>query len=207
VHLAVFGGTGRVGRRLIRAALEAGHSVQALVRAPEKLEIHPGLTALAGDVLDPAAVARTIEGTEAVLSTLGGAGLADPGNSLSQGMKNITAAMARLGVRRVLAVAGSGVLDHPGGGLRYQQPGFPELFLPITREHLGTYQALSASDLDWTLVCTPDLPDGEATGSHRVQADLLPEGGTQIPTGEVAAFLLQELERRRFVRRRAGLAT
>ena len=57
MHLALFGATGRVGGRLLEYALAEGHTVRALVRDPAKLVPRAGLTVLAGDVLDPAAVA------------------------------------------------------------------------------------------------------------------------------------------------------
>jgi len=58
MHIAVFGGTGRVGGRFIEYALAEGHTVRALVRDPAKLAPRPGLDVIAGDVLNPADVER-----------------------------------------------------------------------------------------------------------------------------------------------------
>ena len=206
MRLAVFGGTGRVGRRLSEYATAAGHSVRALVRDPARLPTNSPVEAQAGDVSDPAAVFGTVRGSGAVLSVLGGAGLANPGTTISSGMRHIVQAMERAGVSRVLAVGGSGVLDDPRGGLRSEAPGFPEIFAAINREHLGTWEALRSSSLDWTMVCCPDLLDGERTLHYRVLANLLPPGGKSISVEDVAAFMLEQLDGSPFRGQRVGIA-
>ena len=109
-------------------------------------------------------------------------------------------------MRRVLAVAGSGILDDPRGGLRGDAADFPEIYGPITKEHRGTWDALKAGGLDWTLVCCPDLVDGEATGRYRVLADRLPEGGSSISVEDVAGFMLKQMTLPSYLRRRVGVA-
>ncbi|WP_240906128.1 NAD(P)H-binding protein, partial [Thiorhodococcus mannitoliphagus] len=52
------------------AALEQGHTITALARDPNKLQPHDGLTKIGGDVLDPAAVAKSVEGADAVICVL-----------------------------------------------------------------------------------------------------------------------------------------
>ncbi len=206
--IALFGATGRTGRRVLAGALAAGHRVQALARDPSALAELPGLTVFAGDVLDPTAVERTITGADAVISCLGNAGLQEPGVALSQGTRNIVAAMQRLGVTRILNVAGGGILlTADGTMLRSESPTFPPIFRKTSEQHRLAWEALRDSDLEWTTVATPDIPDGEATGTARVLADYMPPGGRSLTTGEVAAFLLSELTARQFVRRRVGMAT
>lgn len=206
MRLAIFGSTGRVGRRLIEYATREGHTVRALARDPARLPAGLNGNAVRGDVTDPAAVLATLEGCDAVLSALGGAGLANPGTAISGGMRNIVSAMEQAGVRRVLAVAGSGVLDDPRGGLRSEASDFPAIFAPITREHLGTWDALRGSALDWTLVCCPDLLDGELTRRFRVVTDALPPGGSSISVEDVAEFMLKQVSSAQYDRRRVGVA-
>jgi putative NADH-flavin reductase len=128
--------------------------------------------------------------------------------ALSQGTRHIVAAMQRHGVRRVLNVAGGGILDaDDGSGLRSERPTFPAIFKKTSEQHRLAWEALRDSGLDWTTVATPDIPDGPATGTARILADRMPPGGKALTTGEVAAFLLDELTARRFVQRRVGMAT
>jgi putative NADH-flavin reductase len=204
-HIALFGATGRVGSRLLEYALADGHAVRALVRDPAKLSARPGLEVLQGDVLDADGVARTIAGTDAVLSGLGGAGLGDPGEAQSRGMRNIVAAMTQHGVTRVLGVAGGGILDSEHGGLRHDQPTFPAIFRKVSERHQEAWLAMKDSDLEWTMVCTPDIVPGERTGIYRCLDERLPEGTASISVEDVADFLLGEMTAKRHVRRRVGL--
>jgi putative NADH-flavin reductase len=207
MRLAIFGGTGRVGRRLLQYATAGGYRARALVRDPARgRELPDGVELVSGDVTDPAAVLEGLQGCQAVLSALGGAGLANPGTTLSQGMRTIVAAMHRQGIRRVLAVAGSGILDDPRGGLRSEAPGFPAVYQAITAEHRGTWDALQASDLDWTLVCCPDLVDGARTDHYRVSANQLPQGGSSISVEDTAGFMIGQLGDPAGLRGRVGIA-
>jgi putative NADH-flavin reductase len=208
VRITLFGATGRTGRRVAEYALAGGHDVVAYVRDPARLSLRDARLQLAvGDVLDPVPVADAVAGSDAVISTLGGAGLADPGHTLSLGMQHVVRAMDERGVARVLAVAGSGVLDAAeGGGLRGEAPGFPEIFRAINAEHMGTWRALRESGLRWTLVCCPDLVDGEHTGRFRREPDRLPRGGQRISVEDTAAFLLEQVESAEYVGKRVGIA-
>lgn len=206
--IAVLGATGRTGRRFVEYALADGHAVRALARTPAKLDDlpHPRLTVLAGDATDPAAVAALVGGSDAVVSALGGGTLTDPGAARSDGVRHAAAAMAAQGIARFVGVAGGGILDLPGVGLRHERPGYPEAFRHVSREHLRTWQALRDTALTWTLACTGDILPGTRTGAYRVLADQMPEGGRRISIEDLADFLLRELVETRFPQRRVGVA-
>jgi uncharacterized protein YbjT (DUF2867 family) len=59
----VAGGTGFVGRRLVRALVDAGHTVRVMTREPDRYS-GPG-EAVRGDVSDPASLARPVDGCAA----------------------------------------------------------------------------------------------------------------------------------------------
>jgi dihydroflavonol-4-reductase len=69
----VTGGTGYVGSHAIAALAQAGHRIRVLARAPERVPraLAPlgvdQVETVSGDVTDPVAVARALEGTDAVL--------------------------------------------------------------------------------------------------------------------------------------------
>jgi putative NADH-flavin reductase len=204
MRLAVFGGAGRVGRHVVRGALERGCEVTALVREPEPPV--PGVRHLVGDVLDPRHVEAVLDGAHAVLSSLGTPSVEYPGTLLEDGMRTITGAMRRLGVRRIIAVAGSGILDHPEGGLLHDRPEFPAIYRAISRAHAGTWHALRDSRLDWTLVCTTTQVSGARPDAVRAVADRLPAGGTEIAVEDVARFMLGQIDDARYLARRVGLS-
>lgn len=69
MRLAVTGGTGFVGARLIAAALAAGHQVQALTRRPQAPR--PRLDWVTGALDVPEALARLCAGADAVIHVAG----------------------------------------------------------------------------------------------------------------------------------------
>ena len=209
--IAVFGATGRTGWRICEHAGAAGHSLSLLVRDTTRLggdHAHAFSDAriTTGDVLNADHVDATIVGVDAIISALGSDDFRAPGETLSQGMLNIVAAAKRHGVRRVIAIAGGGVLDSPNGGLRSEQPGYPAVFAAVTLAHQGTWRALRDSGLDWTLVCTPDLTEAPRTGQFRVLADLMPVGGKHISRDDLAYWMIEQLDRPEFIGRRVGAA-
>jgi dihydroflavonol-4-reductase len=73
VKVAVTGGSGVVGSAVVRHLIDAGNEVAALARsrqASEKLE-GLGATVVSGDILDPDAVGRLVEGRERVFHVAG----------------------------------------------------------------------------------------------------------------------------------------
>jgi putative NADH-flavin reductase len=111
MKLLIFGATGGTGRHLVQQALTQGHTVTAFVRDPARLDLaHPNLTAVQGDVLDPAAVERAVPGHDAVLSAIG-APASKTGTLRSVGTRNIVRAMERTGVRRLISQASLGYGD------------------------------------------------------------------------------------------------
>lgn len=63
--LLITGGTGLVGTRLLRRLVDAGIDCRALVR-PGK-ELPTGVTPVDGDILDPATLAKAVDGVSAVI--------------------------------------------------------------------------------------------------------------------------------------------
>lgn len=208
--IAVLGATGRTGRRLVEYALAHGRAVRALARTPEALAdlAHPRLTVVGGDARDADAVAAAVGDAEAVCSALGGGTTANPGTTRADGVRHAAAALVARGTpdARLVIVAGGGILDADGGGLRQERPTFPAVFRAVSAEHRRAWEAVRDGPLAWTCVCTGDIVPGERTGVWRALADRMPEGGRRISVEDLAAFMLAELDARRYVRRRVGLA-
>ncbi len=67
--IALTGGTGFVGKRLIDLAVAAGHEVRALTRRPQP--DRPGVSWVAGALDTPVALAMLVEGADAVIHVAG----------------------------------------------------------------------------------------------------------------------------------------
>ncbi|HEX2132686.1 MAG TPA: NAD(P)H-binding protein [Actinophytocola sp.] len=194
MRLAVFGATGGTGRAVIAQALAAGDKVTALARDPAALaEFGDRITVVAGDVLDPDAVARVVTGSEAVISALGIGMRRHATTVYSQGTGNIVDAMRAEGTGRLLVVSTSS-LEVPSPRR------FAEWFLArfLLHKILAKPYAdmalmerrVRASDVDWTLVRAARLTGGPVTGKYRTALGEKLRGCWSISRADVAHYLL-----------------
>jgi putative NADH-flavin reductase len=199
MDVLVLGATGRVGKAFVTQALAAGHALSAVVReADAGLPAEVKLTV--GDVLDPS-IATAVKREHVIVGTLGGQ------DALMKGYANVVRAAQAAGAKRIVALVGAGVLQADEKTLRNELPNYPERLRAIGQSHAAVYEALRSSSLDWTLVCVPNIVEGPATGTAKSKASYLPDGKGAITTGDIAAFMLEEITTPRFVRERVGLNT
>jgi uncharacterized protein YbjT (DUF2867 family) len=67
MRILVTGGTGMVGSQVVRELAGSAHDVKVLTREPSKAKSFPqGVTAVAGDLREPATVRRVFDGVDAV---------------------------------------------------------------------------------------------------------------------------------------------
>ena len=206
--LTIFGATGTVGKQLVKQALHMGHTVKAYGRNvyTGNLPENENLELVQGALFDEKPVLKAIKDSDAVLSVLGGAfDGADKTRSL--GIKNIVAQMQKAGVNRIVAVGGMGVLNGADGKLILEGKDYPKEYLPVGTEHLKAYEILMSSSLDWTFVCPPDLVDAEVTGLYHTAANEPPQDDKyKINTGDLAMFMLNELQKKAYIKQRVGIS-
>jgi putative NADH-flavin reductase len=201
MKLAIFGATGRTGVPLVEQALQAGHEVKAFVRSPEKMTIkHDRLEMVQGDVLDAASVERAIEGVDAVLCVIGHT-KNSPDDLQTRAMKNITAAMKKHGVKRLVDLTGAGVRDPEDRPKLFDKLIVTALKLlspRVLEDGKNHVAVIRDSGLDWTVVRGPMLQDGPRTGSYRV-GFVGKDSGSKISRADVADFMLRETVERKYI--------
>ena len=203
MKIIVFGSTGGTGRQLVQQGLAAGHTVTAFARHPESLPAAPRLTPAPGDTSDPQAVERAITGHEAVLCALGGSPLRRRERVCSTAIGHIVPAMQRHGVRRVVAISTFGAGDtRPHVGWFPQHVLFGAVLASEVADKEAMEATLAASPLDWTAVRIGVLSDDPPRGTWRAADDGSIRGMGRIARGDVAAFMLQQLQGPEWVRRR-----
>lgn len=186
MNLLVLGATGRTGRLVVERALAAGHTVTALVRSPEKLTLsNSNLRLLTGEATDSSAVARAMEGADAVINTLGG-----NGSVIADSTRAIVTAAHQTGVKRVVVLSSFLVQrDH--------MPAVSRLLSGIAmgamiKDKTTGEEMLRTSDLEWTIVYASVLTDGPATGSVTVLPAGAKRGVSQkISRADVATWLIE----------------
>jgi putative NADH-flavin reductase len=211
MKIALIGATGYVGSALLEEALRREHRVSALVRDVSKLGPRPGLTALATDVADTAALAAQLRGHDAVLSAFSGHSQADVYGAYVKGFGSILDAVKQAGVPRLLVVGGAGSLEVAPGVQMLDTPAFPAQWKGTAegaRWALGTLR--KEAQLDWTMLSpAAHLEPGQRTGTFRLGGDQLlsdAEGHSRISTQDYAVAMLDELERPAHRRQRFSVA-
>jgi hypothetical protein len=212
LDLAVIGGGGMIGSRVVTEALDRGHNVTLVVRDPSKVtESHERLTVICGDVLD-GSIADLVEGRDVVVSAVGTARAEDPDYSLYlNAARSLVDALRRLAdtAPRLIVVGGVGSLVDSSGHAILER--VPEERLP---EHLGQKTALdyyvTVADVQWTYLSPPGrIGPGERTGAYRIGGDELlvdEHGESNISMEDYAVAVLDEAERPRHVGRRFTVA-
>lgn len=208
--LTVFGATGMVGKHIVAYALALGHHVKAFGRNVESLIDedlrNTNLESIKGYVFNEDDVFDAVQGSDAVLSALGGS-FDGTDKTRSLGIKNIAAQMEKAGVKRIVALGGRGILNAEDNTLLIDKPTYPKEFLPVGKEHLQAYLYLKESNLDWTIVGAPDIVDEEATGEFITAADRPPNPAKRkINAGDLALFMLSEAATNQYIKHRVGIS-
>jgi uncharacterized protein YbjT (DUF2867 family) len=141
--ILVTGGTGFVGREVVRELLSLGYTVRLLTRDPKKaagLGLRPGVEIVAGDALKPETLSAAVAGVEAVIHLIG---IIAETSRVSfeqahvEATRNVLAAAKQAGVTRWIQMSAAGTRPHA-----------------LSRYHLTKWEAeelVRHSGLDWTI--------------------------------------------------------
>ena len=140
--IAVAGGTGTLGTRLVPLLTGQGHVVRVLTRAPARAQhlTTLGVEVIRGDVRDPASVERALHGAGTVISAVhgfAGPGGVSPATVDRAGNANLIGASARTGAAFVLVSVVGASPGHPIG---------------LFRAKHAAEGTLRASSIPWTIV-------------------------------------------------------
>ncbi|NJP36623.1 NAD(P)-dependent oxidoreductase [Alkalicoccus luteus] len=209
MHITILGATGRTGSEFTSRAIDAGWTMNLLVRTPEKVpdywKNNSSVTIIEGNAVSKADVARAIDDkTEAVFSALS----TDKADVLSQSTPIITDRMQKLGINRFVSIGTAGILNalHSPDKFRYETD---ESKKPMTRsslEHASVYHHLKNTNLTWTIFCPTYLPDGTEESPVAWKIDFMPDAGKRITPASAAAFVFKHFTDPQFYQCRVGMA-
>jgi uncharacterized protein YbjT (DUF2867 family) len=190
MDIVVMGASGGVGRSAVDAALKDGHTVRAASRSGAA--VAPPATAVTVDVRDFEAVARAIDGMDAVLWCVGVTPTSGPDVGRI-GLTNLVRAAGSGGTLRVVSVSGAGVTlpgDDKGFGARLVSSLTRRLAHDLVTDKEAEHAVLAASDLDWTEVRPPRLSTAPATGSWTLTERAPGLTARPVPRADVATAML-----------------
>jgi putative NADH-flavin reductase len=210
MRVVILGAAGKIGQLTAQRAVTAGHEVTAVARAVARLVGQPWATSpharlVDADLLDPDAVSAAVAGQHAVICTFGApltlANVLRPPSLCADVTAGAVRAMRRHGVRRLICVSAIGVGDSRGRGrLAFRRVIQPLLLNRIFRDREAQERLIAETDLDWTIVRPAELTDAPATGTYRALTELAGQSITTVSRGDVADFLVRQLESDAFLR-------
>jgi uncharacterized protein YbjT (DUF2867 family) len=211
MKVTVFGATGRIGRHVVRQAVDADHKVTAVVRDPSRLPVrHPALEVVTVPGLtDLAPLLPALAGSDAAISTVGPSSPRDV-RVASTTVRGILTALDRAGVRRFMAVSAMPVGPIPDGDSWRNR----RILYPVIRTLLrGIYADLAVmedeirrSRTEWTVVRPPWLLNRPATGRYRTVLGANVPRARSMRHADVAHAMLAIVDDPATVRQIVGVA-
>ena len=208
MKVVVFGASGKTGSLLIEEALASGHEVIAYVRTRESIKlVHPNLKVVAGQLNEKDKLKSVIIGSDACISTLGGASLTKHSLEIIEGIDNIVSIMEEEKVKRFIYLSSYGA-----GDSRNYMP-LPVRFLIVDlmlrvplADHNTNESRITRSQLQWTIIRPGGLTNGAKTDNlkHGSEPTKL-KGSPNISRSNVAIFILNQLTSSDYVNKNVWL--
>jgi putative NADH-flavin reductase len=184
MKLLVIGSTGRTGRHVLEQGIRRGHEITAFSRRPHELANLAGLAGVIhGDALDLPQVRAAVQRQDAVISAVGGSGIA---------RTLITALREQDRCRRVVMTSSRSVVA--------TAPRLPValawLFFRGPYSDLARAEGmLEMSGLDWSVVRATMLNDKPGRGRVHIDFEANATGGEMtLPRADYAMTLLDVVE-------------
>jgi uncharacterized protein YbjT (DUF2867 family) len=211
VKLTVFGASGGVGGEVVRQALDAGHTVTAVVRDRARFDLrHPALeVAVVAGLTDPEVLRPAVEGRNAALSGVGPRRRKD-GSVASTTTRAMLRALEAAGVRRFVAVSAVPVGPVPEAdsflNRRILLPFISAVLRDVYADLAAMEDEIRRSGVDWTVVRPPKLTDRPLTGTYRMAVGGNVPRGYAISRADTAHAMLAVLDNPTTVGRAVGVA-
>jgi putative NADH-flavin reductase len=208
LKITVYGGSGNIGQRIVKEALDRGHEVTVVARDPSRVtEKHARLKAVKGDILDSKAVAKQVAGQDVVVIAVSFRGANPDFAGYKKAAESYVSVARELKAKapRLIVVGGAGSLEAKPGVLVAES--VPDAF---KGEVLGQKDALdyyrTVKDVSWTYFSPAGtIQPGKRTGKFRLGGDQLitdSSGKSVISMEDYAVALIDEAEAPKHVGKR-----
>lgn len=201
--IALFGGSGRTGERVLERLLEKGHRVTLLTR--QSLSSNEEINEILGDATNRDAVFETVRSADVVISALG----TDKQNVLSTFTPLVIEAMKKFDVTRIITVGTAGILQaHDSDNYRFETKESKRTMTTAAEDHARAFELLRDSGLAFTVICPTQLINEPSDGDIIISKEVL---GTKqsgpISRDDVADLVMDCLTNDDYVGHRVGITT
>ncbi|MGE6616448.1 SDR family oxidoreductase [Bacillus mycoides] len=197
--IAILGANGKVGKYLVNQVLEKGYQVRILTRNSKNMTItNENIETISGDARDFSVIQELLQGCKVVINAVG-----QPKNEpyiFSTVTKHILKVMKEYEMKRYILISGGslnvkgdqkGITNKIGANLF-------QLFLPkMMQDKYKELQIIQSSEVDWTIVRLPFVIEGNGTGD--IKESLVDMPGIKIQNGDIAPFVVKQINSERYI--------
>lgn len=196
MKIVLLGATGKTGRELLKQALEAGHTVTALVRNPRRLSSeHANLHIVIGDATDKEAVKSAMKGNDILVSAVGSTNT----SLITKSTEAILRASLDEPIERIIMLSSFAARRAQLKLAAKMLTGL--LMKDVIRDKQNGEKLLRDGHTSWTIVYATRLTD-ETKNKRKVRVLPLEEKvglKNAIARKDVAAWILHELDTKAYI--------
>ncbi len=202
MKIIVFGASGKTGLEVCKLASSKGIAVIGFdLHKNEQLNGLNNFKFIKGSVLNSDEVERAIVGVDVVVSELG-VKIGSKLPVLSEGNINIISAIQKHKIKRLITQSAFGALDSYKKLPFYYKIIHKLLLGPMSKDKNIMEREVMKSGLDWTIIRPIRLTNGPARGNFRAgDVDLRLGLNPRVSRADVAAFIVDELENNKFIKK------
>ena len=203
MRIAVYGGAGTIGSRIVAEAVARDHAVTAITRGPA--DVRTGATARVGDAADGDDVAKVASEHDVIVSAIGPS---RTGVRVEVFLTALRRLAQNVGTHRLIVVGGSGSLYVAPGLRLVDTQDFPAASRHEALAQLAALEQLKDGGgfVDWVYVSpAPITTPGHRTGHYRIGSDMVL--GDFISAEDYAVAILDEIERPRHRREQFNVSS
>lgn len=205
--IAIIGGSGRVGNVFVRKCLDSGLNIRLLLRNPEKSNLsNENIEIVKGDVREYNSVKELLNGCKILVSMLGHSSKSDK-PFFYEAMNNILIGMKECNLERFIFITGLSInISSDKKSLNDKINTFimRVIFPTIIKDKQKGVDLVVSTKINWTLVRLPFIEVAESKGNIKVNLEKSP--GKKITTGDLADFLLKQIEDKAYIRKSPFIA-
>jgi len=194
MRIAVYGGAGTIGSRIVAEALDREHQVTVITRGTAP-DVPLGAWARRGDAADGDDVAKVASEHDVVVCAIGPSRTGVRAEVFLMAVRRLA---ENVGTHRLVVVGGSGLLLVAPGLRLLDTATFPQQYRHEATAQLAALEQLKDGGgfVDWVYVSpAPVTTPGQRTGHYRIGGDTLL--GDFISIEDYAVAILDEIERPR----------
>ena len=195
--ISILGASGYVGKLLLQTALERGYEVKVLSRNPQKLgDLVDEVELVEGNYFDEASLAKVLNCSEAVLSTIGPPfGKKFNEEAYEKALITLLDLMKARQMKRFVLISGASIKAEDEK-LNFSRK-FLRLIIKITakkvlRTKQKEFETLRNSDFNWVLLRPPGILRLKKESGFYVNESKL--ASFKVDIGDLCEFMVDQLE-------------